>query len=224
MGAERRGGPVSADAEDGRTTPSDGERPTALFEQFSPADVRDLLAEFPLALVSASGEAPASLLPLIGDFDAAGSLVELVGHMSRRNPLVGALRRDARATIQVLGPQGYVSPEDAGRRDWAPTWNYAQLGIEAQVSFTPEETGLAVRRLVETMEAGRGRPWRVGELGDRYAAMERRIIGFRARVTGLRGRFKLAQDEAPETARAIVAATRDPALARWTARFNEGRW
>lgn len=216
---------MSAAPEDGRSTGQGEALSPVLFDQFRPADVRDLIAEFPLAWVCARGGdgAPASLLPLLGDYDADGRLTELVGHLGRRNPLVAALTRDPRAQVLVQGPQGYVSPEHAGRRDWAPTWNYAQLSIEAQVRFTPEETGLAVRRLVEAMETGRARPWTAAELGERYEAMERQIVGFRARVTEVRGRFKLGQDETPETVRAIVAATPDPALARWMARFNTGR-
>ncbi|HEX3367454.1 FMN-binding negative transcriptional regulator [Phenylobacterium sp.] len=216
---------MSAASEDRRTAERAGEARAAPFEQFGPADVRDLIAEYPLASlgVRAGSEAPASLLPLLGDYDAAGRLVELVGHMARRNPLRAALEADPGAWIQVQGPQGYISPEQAGRRDWAPTWNYAQLWIEAQVTFTPEETGAAVRRLVETMEAARAAPWSVEELGRRYTVMEGQIIGFRARVTRVHGRFKLAQDEAPEIARAIIAATRDPGLGRWMTRFNADR-
>ena len=195
------------------------------FEDFAAADVRDLIAEFPLAWVCAVDTAAAapSLLPLLGDYDEAGRLTRLIGHMGRRNPLVAALTVDPRALILFQGPQGYVSPEQAGRRDWAPTWNYAQLCVTAEVRFTPEETDLAVGRLVDTMEAGRGVPWRVEELGDRFSTMARQIIGFRADVTGLNGRFKLAQDEAAPTARAIVAACPDPVLARWMTRFNAGR-
>ncbi len=212
---------MSAASEDGRTA-----GPFAsVFEQHRLADVRDLIAEFPLALVGVQGaiNPPPSLLPLLGDYDETGRLIELVGHMSRRNPLRAALEAQPNAWVQVQGPQSYISPELAGSRDWAPTWNYAQLWIEAQVSFTPEETSAAVRRLVETMEAGRASPWGVDGLGDRYAAMEAQIIGFRARVTQVRGRFKLGQDEAPEIARAIIAGSTDLALARWMTRFNMGR-
>jgi transcriptional regulator len=195
------------------------------FETFAPRDVCDLIAQFPLAWVCARHGAAreASLLPLLGEYEAGGRLAGLLGHLGRRNPLVAALSADPRAVILFRGPEAYISPEHAGRRDWAPTWNYAQLHIEATVQFLPEETGMAVRRLVDTMEAEREAPWRPEELGDRYAAMERQIVGFRAEVTRLRGRFKLGQDEAPQTLRAIIDNIADPAMARWMRRFNAER-
>jgi transcriptional regulator len=209
------------DASSGR-----GEAPaTGPFERYSPADVRALIAEFPLAWVCAPSARPfaASLLPLIAEFDAAGALTCLIGHLGRRNALVPALTADPRAAILFKGPDAYVSPEHAGRRDWAPTWNYAQLCIEAEVRFSVEETQSAVARLVETMESGRGEPWREHELGGRYEGMMRQIVGFRAEVKTLSGRFKLGQDETPETLRAIVESADDPALGRWMQRMNGGR-
>lgn len=216
-------GTAPDDADSGRLAEARGaDKP---FARFGTSDIRDLIAEFPLAWVCARGAAPvqASLLPLIGEYGPDGRLSQLVGHMARRNPLAAALSAAPDAVLLFKGPDGYVSPEQAGRRDWAPTWNYAQLCIEAQVSFRPEETDAAVARLVEVMEAGRAAPWGPGELGARYELMARQIIGFRAEVTGLSGAFKLGQDEAPETLRCIFDRTDDPALVRWMRRMNEGR-
>lgn len=210
--------------EGGKPAIESSETSGALFERFAPADVRDLIADFPLAQVRAvDADLPPSLLPLLGDYDDSGRLTTLVGHMAARNPLVEALGRDGRASVLFRGPSGYVSPAHAGRRDWAPTWNYVQVDIDAVVEFTPEETDAAVRRLVDTMEAGRAAPWRVEELGERYRMMSTRIIGFRAHVSRIRGRFKLGQDEGPETLRRIIAAAPDPELARWMTRFNGDR-
>jgi transcriptional regulator len=49
------------------------------------------------------------------------------------------------------------------------------------------------------------------------------IVGFRAQVTRVAGKFKLGQDERPETLRSIVARHPDPVLVRWMRRFNEER-
>jgi transcriptional regulator len=48
------------------------------------------------------------------------------------------------------------------------------------------------------------------------------IIGFRARVTALSARFKLGQDETPETLDAILEALPEPAMIDWMRRFNPG--
>ena len=195
---------------------------TSPFSRYEAADVRDLIAEYPLAWVcAAGGEAEqASLLPLLGEYDGEGRLVRLLGHMARRNLLVERLQADPRVLILVSGPHAYVSPEHAGRRDWGPTWNYAQLRIEAELVFEPEQTGAAITELVDAMEQGRSDPWSSSELGERYSGMEAMVIGFRATVTKLHGLFKLGQDERPEVLASILATIGDPALVRWMRRFN----
>lgn len=196
-----------------------------LFERFDDADVRALIAGFPLAWVTCGGAGAleASLLPLIGVYDGEGRPIELIGHLMRSNPLYHALREDPRATILFRGPDAYVSPEHAGRRDWAPTWNYAQVKISAEVAFDDALTEYSLKVLIDAMEAGRAAPWGVEELGSRYGGMLTRIIGFRARVTGLTGKFKLGQDEDDATLRTILGALPDAATVAWMKRFNGGR-
>lgn len=196
-----------------------------LFERFDGADVQKLVEDYPLAWVCGGGAADmeSSLLPLIGRFDEQGALVELIGHLMRSNPLRAALSADPRATILFQGPGSYISPEHAGLRDWGPTWNYAQVRIRADVTFDDDLTEPSLDLLIEAMEKGRPRPWRKEELGERYRAMLGHIIGFRATVTNLAGKFKLAQDENIDTLKAIVGALPDPATVAWMRRFNGGR-
>lgn len=198
---------------------------SATFEHFGTDDVRDLIAEFPLAWVcAADGRADhASLLPLIGGYDADGRLIHLIGHMARRNPLFAALSADPRALLLFTGPQAYVSPDHAGLRDWAPTWNYAQLRIEADIFFEPEATDAALTVLIDAMEEGRDEPWTVAELGARYAPMQQAIIAFRAEVTTVSGKFKLGQDEVPETLGSMLDTLPEEAVVQWMRRFNAGR-
>jgi transcriptional regulator len=195
------------------------------FEDFDPADVRDLIAEYPLAwlCVPGGGTEAASLFPLLGEFSAGGDLTHLFGHMSRRNPLFEQLGRNPEALILFQGPQAYISPTHAGRRDWAPTWNYAQLRIAVRVTFLPEETPLALVGLIDAMEDGFDHPWDVAELGDRYVPMQGAIIAFRAEVTVLNGKFKLGQDEEVATLAKIFETLPDQAVVRWMRRFNAAR-
>jgi transcriptional regulator len=195
------------------------------FENHDGQDAADLIAEYPLAWVSAAGAQAslASLLPLLAERDAEGRVTALIGHMARRNPLYAALSADPRALILFQGPQSYVSPDMAGDRAWVPTWIFAQLSIETELRFLPEGGDAALEALVNAMEAGRAEPWAVAETGPRYRAMEQMIIAFRAEVRTLRGRFKLGQDETPDVLQKIVAHLSDPALVRWVRRMNKGR-
>lgn len=195
------------------------------FEQYQGGDIADLIRDFPLAWVAAPGAeaAPASLLPLIAERDAAGRVTALVGHMARRNPLHAALAANPRALILFQGPQGYISPTFVSDRTWAPTWNYAQIRVEADVEFQPDGGGAALSALVEAMEEGRPNRWHIADMGPRYGKMEPMIIAFRARVAGLHARFKLGQDERPEILREILSHLPDPVLAAWMRRFNPGR-
>lgn len=199
------------------------ERP--LFERFDAADVRALIEGYPLAWVcgGGAGALEASLLPLIGVYDGEDRLIELIGHLMRSNPLHHALHENPRATLLFSGPDAYVSPEHAGRRDWAPTWNYAQVKVAAEITFDEALTEYSLKVLIDAMEARRPAPWGVEELGPRYGRMLTRIIGFRARVTGLSGRFKLGQDEDDATLRAILGALPDAESVAWMKRFNRER-
>jgi len=213
----------NAESKDVIAVAAQDQRP--LYQRFEDADVRALIEAFPLGWLCGGGSeaSEASLLPLIGVYDDAGRLIELIGHMMRANPLHAALAKAPRATILFAGPNAYVSPEHAGLRDWAPTWNYAQVRVTADVRFDDALTEPSLQVLIDAMEAGRARPWSVEELGPRYLGLLSRIIGFRASVTALSGTFKLGQDEAPETLRAILDALPDEATKAWMRRFNLGR-
>jgi transcriptional regulator len=195
------------------------------FSTFGSSDVRALVTEYPLAWVLAPGghSMAASQLPLIGEYDAGGRLVALVGHLARANPLTAQLAAGRQAVILFSGPDGYVSPEHAGRRDWAPTWNHAHIKITAEVDISPTLTEAALSLLIEAMEGGRPDPWHSGEIAGRYQRMLQAIIGFRATVTALEGRFKLGQDESRDTLDCILASHGDPELAHWMRQFNSAR-
>ncbi len=196
---------------------------TSPFGRFGDRDVLDLIAEFPLAWVCGAGGglSQPALLPLLSETDGDGRLLALIGHMARHNPLHAALRADPRCLLLFTGPHAYVSPELVGDRQWAPTWNYAQLRVAGELRFG--DTAAAVSALVGTMEAVRADPWRIEDMGPRYEVLEKAIVGFRVPVDRIDGRFKLGQDEPPETVRRIIAGHPDADLVRWMRRFNATR-
>ena len=197
----------------------------SLFEQYDTEDVAALIRDYPLAWVlpADANAADASLLPLVGEYDAAGQLVSIIGHVPRANTLTAALRADSRATILFSGPNGYVSPEHAGRRDWGPTWNFAQVRVAARITLDAVLTDESLDVLIDALERNRAEPWTSAELGARYTGMAQAIIGFRATVLAVHGRFKLGQDERPETLQSILERHPDEALKSWMRRLSSGR-
>lgn len=199
--------------------------PMPASEDFGDAEVRDLIAEYPLAWIvpkSGGGEAP-SLLPLLAETDADGRLTALVGHMGRRNPLRAALEAEPRALVLFNGPQGYVSPGLVSDPAWAPTWNYAQLRIAATFRFEAEKTGEALDRLIAAMDHTERTGWTPALMGPRYERLSRAIIGFRAEVTEVGGRFKLGAEERIELLREILEGHPNADLVRWMRRQNADR-
>jgi len=201
-----------------RPAPTSGaETVDAAFATFAARDVIDLVAAYPLAwCIAADGEA--AMLPLLIE-RSNDDVLELIGHVGKRTPLAAGMMATPAATILFQGPQAYVSPEWVRDRNWAPTWNFAFLHAHVLVTFTPDETEAAVQRLIDHMEGGNA-SWSMDELGARRAGMMDAIIGFRARIISVRGRFKLGQDERPEIRSDILAALGDCDLAAWMRRFN----
>lgn len=196
-----------------------------LYKQWSETDVIDLIRAYPLALMMSpdGGELTMTPLPMLPDTDDAGRLIRLVGHLALRNPHTDTLRRQPRAHFLFQGPQGYISPRLLADRNWAPTWNYAVIMIEADVRLTPERTDTAVRRLVEKLEHGRPDAWAVEELGDRYAKLAQRIVGFEAEVRSVDATFKLGQDESDHALQQILAGLDADDLREWMRRFARTR-
>ncbi|WP_371431826.1 FMN-binding negative transcriptional regulator [Novosphingobium sp.] len=189
-------------------------------------DLADLVAAYPLAWLTNSGPDGffATPLPLIAETGPDGAIVALIGHCSRRNAQVAALRADPRAQILFMGPQGYVSPALVSRPHWAPTWNFAVAAFEVTVSFGEDsETLPAVRLLTAHAEAPQSPPWQVEDAGERLPNLLSRIISFRATVHATDARFKLGQEEDVDVLREILAAYPDPVMAGWMRRLNADR-
>jgi transcriptional regulator len=196
----------------------------------SSQDLLQLLREQPLAwLVSGAGaDFRATLLPVLPLVAEDGRVTGLMGHFARSNPHVSLLRRDGRAAILMLGPQGYISPSWMRDRSQAPTWNYASAQCLVDVEFRDDAESLAahLQELVAAMEAGRPQSWAIPEMGARYAQLSKRIVGFVAQLREVREKYKLGQDERDDVFADIVAALAADsrsALPDWMLRFNPGR-
>ena len=203
---------------------------TSLFSARHPSDLVDLFAGQPLAWIvtGQAGQLGASVLPLQLECDAAGAPVRILGHFGRNNPQVRALAADPRATILLLGPQGYVSPSWFVDRSRAPTWNYAWavFDVEVELRDTPEDARALIEGLVTQMEAGRPAAWSLEDMGARYAQLAPGVVGFHAHVRAVRSAFKLGQDERDDVLADILRGldiNGDAELAAWMRRFAADR-
>lgn len=186
------------------------------FADVSQDDLARLIAEYPLAwLVAFGNPAMATPMPLLLECASDGAPRALLGHLPKKHPLVGAFTANSKGVFLFQGPQSYITPEWLPDKDWAPTWNFAVVAIEADVAIDPTLTDEALQRLVVHMERDRVAPWTVEALGERYARLREHVTGFRATITGWRPRFKLGQDESGTEFAAIVAGLGDSELARW---------
>jgi acetyl esterase len=172
---------------------------TNLFGARSASDISSLIRENPLAwLISGSGgDILATQIPLVADLSPDGAVVRLLGHFARRNPHLGALQHDGRATALFSGPHGYISPSWFRDRTQAPTWNVTTLKVRLCISVDdrPECADAVLARLVEHMERGRPRAWTIADMATRYEQLRRGIVGFYGEVLTVDAKFKLGQNE-----------------------------
>ncbi|WP_172351871.1 FMN-binding negative transcriptional regulator [Mesorhizobium sp. NZP2298] len=191
------------------------------FEIWTNRDLEDLIDAYPLAsIVSSSPGYIVSEMPMLLDLDANGTPVSLTGHLPRNGPHAGILHRDPAALFIFRGANGYISPGTAGKKDWAPTWNFAVAHVVAEVQLDDRLTDESLERVVAHMERERKEPWSIADLGSRYQSLRAAVIGFRAPIRSIQARFKLGQDETPDTLQTIVQGVGDEALAGWMRRFN----
>jgi transcriptional regulator len=199
---------------------SDRPPPISPFDPAHPSDVGAFVRDQILGLVTTSGPpAHVTPLPLLAQLNAEGGVTEFFGHFGRSNPQIEALQADPRALVIFMGPQAYVPTAWVSPTGWAPTWNYALAYFEVEVRFDAGENDRALAELVETMEQGQ---WTTDRMGARYEPLAQRILAFRARVIRQVGKFKLGQDETPETFEKIVQHLSPSPLAELMRRTREG--
>jgi transcriptional regulator len=163
-------------------------------------------------LISASptGELHVSHVPLLPRREGPGKL-RLLGHVARANPQWKVLESAASVLAVFWGPHAYVSPSWYVNHPSVPTWNYAVVHAHGRARLVEEaELHETLLELSATYEAGRPKPWRMGDLPAAYVdGMLKHIVGFEIEVERLEGKFKLSQNrpaEVPGVTAALEAA------------------
>ncbi|MBV1706512.1 MAG: FMN-binding negative transcriptional regulator [Hyphomicrobiales bacterium] len=166
-------------------------------------------------LVSAGEEAvEATHLPLLADYDTAGRL-RLRGHVARANQQWRRLA-GARALVIFQGPHAYISPSfypskhEHGKV--VPTWNYLAIHVSGHATAIDDADWLrdVVGHLTEAQEAGRARPWAVGDAPEDYiAGMVKAIVGVEIIAENIEASWKFVQHRSEADRLGVIAGLSD---------------
>ena len=177
-----------------------------------PAHLHALMQAHPFATVVVHGPdgLDANHLPLLLRGEAGGE--RLAGHVARANPLWRD--HDGAPVLCIFhGPAHYISPSAyPGKRAHGkvvPTWNYAVVHARGTLRAVDERDWLhtLVRELTDTHEAAQPAPWRVSDAPDDYIErMLGAIVGIEIEVTGLRGKWKVSQNQPAANRAGVVTA------------------
>ncbi|MDJ0823463.1 MAG: FMN-binding negative transcriptional regulator [Paracoccaceae bacterium] len=124
-------------------------------------------------------------------------------HLVRSNPIARTVRDRAAARLDVLGPDGYISPDWYGIDDQVPTWNYVAVSLTGTLRALPLE---ALEPMLERQSAAyesrlAKTPWTMDKMtADTKARFLRMILPFRLEIADVQSTWKLGQNK-PDAAR-----------------------
>lgn len=159
-----------------------------------------LMERYPFAtLITQTESGPViNHLPLM--IDVTGSMVKLIGHLSRHNPQLEHFQKGLQVTAVFHGPQTYITPRWYAEHD-VPTWNYAVVHATgaARALESHKEVLNILRKLTGKFEPRTADPqgyWKFSLPEDLSSEkdLSAAIAGFEIELTHLEGKFKLGQN------------------------------
>ena len=125
-----------------------------------------------------------------------GSQLEL--HLMKSNPIARA-DLPAKATLTLLGPDSYISPDWYGAEDQVPTWNYVAVRIKGILQLEAHgDLHDVLDRLSAHMETALlpKKPWTTDKMSDGVMErMMRALIPLSMKVDSIEGTWKLGQNK-----------------------------
>jgi transcriptional regulator len=179
--------------------------PTPIFRQTEPLQALAFARSrsFGTLAISSEGAPLMAHVPVL--ISADGTQVEM--HLLRSNPISRACQTPRDATLVVLGPDGYISPDWYGVEDQVPTWNYVAVQFTGTLHLRPEgDLEDLLARQSAALEAFLPKqPWTMDKMSpDTKSRFLRVILPFRLEVADIQSTFKLNQNK-PDAARLRAA-------------------
>ena len=130
-------------------------------------------------------------------------------HLVRSNPICRLASGAVAARLDVMGPDGYVSPDWYGIDDQVPTWNYVAVSLTGRLAPLPPETlpDLLARQSAAYEARLAPKPaWTMDKMtDDTRARFLRMILPFRLVIEDMQSTWKLGQNK-PDAVRRNAAA------------------
>jgi transcriptional regulator len=172
-----------------------------------------LIRARPLGLLISAGPHGllANAIPFLVD-PAASRLGTLRAHMARANGQWRELAEAPQALVIFQGVEHYISPSwyatkyETGKV--VPTWNYVIVQARGRAEVIEDDAWLAgqIEALTRAREAGRDRPWAVGDAPADFIALQRRaIVGVEIEILDIRGKWKASQNRSAADRQGVVA-------------------
>jgi transcriptional regulator len=146
---------------------------------------------------------------------AEGKYGVLHAHVARANPLWQELGDGDEVLVVFRAADAYISPNwypsKHETHKQVPTWNYRVVHAHGRIRIRDDERyvrGL-VARLTRKHESSQPLPWKMTDGPKDYiAAMLQAIVGIEIEITGITGKFKLAQNKETRDIRGAGEALR----------------
>jgi len=140
--------------------------------------------------------------------EAEGPWAEL--DLVRSNGIARNLGAGAPARIDVLGPDGYISPDWYGVPDQVPTWNYVAISLTGRLEPMPPgslEDLLARQSAFYEARLAPKAPWTMDKMtAETKARFLRMILPFHLRIEDMQSTWKLGQNKPAEVRMAASEA------------------
>lgn len=156
----------------------------------------------------------ATLLPFVHEPDAHGH-GSLHGHLARSND---QWRRAGSGDVLVIlrGPDAYVTPDwYVSKREHGrvvPTWDYVTVHVHGRLVVRHDTDHLrwVVEQLTRKHEAGRERPWSVGDAPAAFVEGQlRAIVAVEVQITRIEAKAKLSQNKSAADVDGVVRGLRE---------------
>ncbi|WP_409254139.1 FMN-binding negative transcriptional regulator [Bacillus sp. SCS-153A] len=130
---------------------------------------------------------------------------ELIGHLAKANPQWKALH-GKKVLVVFSGPHSYISASWYKDNRNVPTWNYVAVHVQGIIEIIQEETELLsiLQKSVDFYEKDFENPWTLKNEPETVSRLLNGIIGFRIKIEGLEGKWKLNQNKSKENKEEVI--------------------